>query len=208
MLQALLREAIEFTKQGNLWIDDVNSIPDDKWEKINRIMINKGYNMRGGDDCKQSVTKFLSNSNNQEPDTINAKVFGPWVDTIAMVMGVKPHKPSSKGPEYDCKRVIRAAYRAFGITDNIREAGYILPNGKLLALTSNFNTRNRDHREINNVYHSLGIEIPPDSMQSNSNIMMAFMRDCRAIRIGGNQPMADLYSPPTKQQAQTNQDQK
>lgn len=195
-----LLEAVEFTPRGNLWIDDVDSIPPDKWEKINRIMNNKGYAMRGGEDCKDSISKFLSNPNNKEPNTISADIFGPWVDTIAMVMGVKPPK-APEATKYDCKRVIRAAYRAFGTTSNIHEAGYILPSGKLLSLTSNAGHRDRDHREINSVYSSLGIKIPPDKNQSNSNIMMAFMKDCRAIRIGGSQPMADMWHEPTRQQA-------
>ena len=200
-LKSLLREAVEFTPRGNLWIDDVNSIPADKWEKINRIMVNKGYNMRGGEDCKQSVAKFLANPNNKEPNTINPEIFGPWIETIAMVMGVKQQK-AAESPKYNCTNVLRAAIRAFGITNNIESAGYILPGGKLLALTSDGSGRDRDHREINAVYHKLKIEIPPDRMQSNSNIMMAFMKDCRAIRIGGSQPMADMWHEPTRQQAQ------
>lgn len=195
-----LLEAVEFTPRGNLWIDDVDSIPPDKWEKINRIMNNKGYAMRGGEDCKNSISKFLSNPNNKEPNTISADIFGPWVDTIAMVMGVKAPKPA-ESPKYDCKRVLKAAYRAFGTTNNIGAAGYILPSGKLLALTSDGMGRDRDHREINSVYHSLGIQIPPDRTQSNSNIMMAFMRDCGAIRIGGSQPAMDMWHEPTRQQA-------
>lgn len=199
LLRTLL-ENVEFTPRGNLWIGDPNDIPTDKWEKINRIMVNKGYNMRGGEDCKQSVAKFLANPNNKEPNTVNSEVFGDWVATIAMVMGVKPPK-APEAAKYDCKRVIRAAYRAFGTTNNIESAGYILPSGTLLALTSDGGSRDRDHREINSVYHSLGIEIPPDRLKSNSNIMMAFMKDCRAIRIGGSQPAMDMWHEPTRQQA-------
>jgi hypothetical protein len=198
-LKSLISEAVEFTKRGNLWIDDPNNIPSSKWEQINRIMVNKGYAMRGGDDCKRAVTKFLDNPNNGEPQTINPEIYRPWVDTIATVMHINPVKPAT-GPSYNCRNVLRAALRAFGETQNIREAGYILPGGKLLSLASAFNRRDLDHREINTVYSKLGIEIPPDKTQSNSNVMMAFMRDCRAIRIGGSQPAADLYAPPTRQQ--------
>lgn len=198
-LKSLILETVDFTPRGNLWIDDPNTIGDDKWEKINTLMVNKGYAMRGGEDCKRSVTKFLTNPNNGEANTINPEIYGPWVDTIAMVMRIKSPKPV-EGPKYDCKRVVRAAIRAFGITNNIREAGYILPSGKLLSLTNNPNHRDLDHREINSIYTKLGIEIPSDRAGSNSNIMMAFMRDCRAIRIGGSQPAADLYALPTRQQ--------
>jgi hypothetical protein len=97
---------------------------------------------------------------------------------------------------------LRAALRAFGETNNIREAGYIFPGGKLLSLTGNSNQRDRDHTEINSVYSKLGIEIPPDATQSNHNIMFAFMKDCRVIRIGGSQPQADMFHAPTRQQGQ------
>jgi hypothetical protein len=198
-LTTLLRETVEFTKNGNLWIDDIRNIPDSKWVQINRIMNNKGYDMRGADDCKRAVLKFLANPNNGEENTINPEIYGAWVDTIASVMNVKP-LVAPKGTEYDCKRVIRAAIRAFGKTNNIREAGYILPSGTLLSLTNNPNHRDLDHREINSVYSRLGIEIPPDRTKSNSNIMMAFMKDCRAIRCGGSQPAIDMYAEPTRQQ--------
>lgn len=196
-LSSLLREAIEFTPRGNLWIDNPDSIPPDKWERINRIMNNKGYMMRGGDDCKRAVTKFLDHAS--EPQTISAEYLGAWVDTIAMVMGVKPPRPAD-GPKYDCKKVLLSAMRTYGTTNNIMEAGYILPSGKLLRLTGNPGTRDMDHREINSVYSKLGIEIPPDKNQSNSNVMMAFMKDCRAIRCGGSQPNIDMYAEPTRQQ--------
>ena len=135
-LKSLL-ESVEFTPKGNLRIDNVNDISPDKWEEINHIMVNKDYAMRGGQDCKRAVAEFLSNPNNKEPNTINPEIYGTWVDTIAMVMGVD-HK-SSEGPKYNCQLVIRSAARAFGITNNIREAGYILPSGRLLSLTGNSN---------------------------------------------------------------------
>jgi hypothetical protein len=118
-----------------------------------------------------------------------------------MVLHLKGVKPEA-GPSYNCRNVLRAAIRAFGETSNIREAGYIFPGGKLLSLTGNVNQRDLDHTEINSVYSKLGIEIPPDKTQSNHNVMFAFMRDCRVIRIGGSQAMADMFHEPTRQQGQ------
>jgi len=196
-----LLESVEILPSGNLHIPNVEEITPSQWERINRIMVNKGYNMQGGEDCKRAVIKFLGNENNGEPNTINPEIYGPWVDTIAMVLHAKGEKPKA-GPAYNCKNVLRAALRAFGETQNIREAGYILPGGKLLSLTGNFNTRDLDHTEINPVYSHLGIEIPPDRTQSNHNVMFAFMKDCRVIRIGGSQSFADMFHEPTRQQAQ------
>ena len=155
--------------------------------------------MRGGEDCKQTIRKFLQSPNNENHEIVRRKPFGDWVDTIAMVLHLQDVK-SSEGPSYNCRNVLRAALRLFGETDNIREAGYIFPGGKLLSLTGNPNQRDLDHTEINSVYSKLGIEIPPDARQSNHNIMFAFMKDCRVIRIGGSQPAADMFHEPTQQQ--------
>jgi hypothetical protein len=196
-----LLEAVELLPNGSLWIPNVEEITPSQWERINRIMVNKGYAMRGGEDCKQMVQKYLQNPNNEKENVIRKDVYGMWVDTIAMVLHLNPVKPT-EGPSYNCRNVLRAALRAFGETQNIREAGYIFPGGKLLSLTGNFNQRDLDHTEINSVYSKLKIKIPPDETNSNHNVMFAFMRDCRVIRIGGSQPQADMFHEPTRQQAQ------
>lgn len=196
-----LLEVIDLLPNGNLRIPNVEEITPAQWERINRIMVNKGYNMRGGEDCKQTITKFLQSPSNESPGEVRHKPFKDWVDTISTVLHLNPLK-SKEGPSYNCRNVLRAALRAFGETQNIREAGYIFPGGKLLSLTGNFNTRDKDHTEINAVYSKLGIKIPPDRFQSNHNIMFAFMKDCRVIRIGGSQSFADMFHAPTRQQAQ------
>ena len=68
-LQTLI-ERVELTPEGNLKISDINDITQSQWEKINRIMVQKGYNMRGPDDCKRAILKFLENPNNETPDVI------------------------------------------------------------------------------------------------------------------------------------------
>jgi hypothetical protein len=196
-----LLENVELLPNGNLRIPNVEEITPAQWERINRFMVNKGYNMRGGDDCKQTITKFLQSPGNESPGEVRYKPFKDWVDTIAMVLHLNDVKPVGE-PTYNPRNVLRAALRAFGETDNIREAGYIFPGGKLLSLTGNPNQRDLDHTEINSVYSKLGIEIPSDERQSNHNIMFAFMKDCRVIRIGGSQPQADMFHQPTRQQAQ------
>jgi len=199
LLKTLL-ERVELLPDGNLRITDINDITDEQWAKINRIMVQKGYNMRGPDDCKRAVLKFLDNPNNGTPDIIRKDIYDAWVETIAMVLRLKGEKgPSEKS--YDPKKVIAAATRYFGHARDAFLAGYILPNGTLL----NFSTgggagRDRDHREIANVYLKLGIKIP--GADSGTDYMQSFMRDCGAIRIGGSQGFADLWHEPTRQQAE------
>ena len=55
-----LLERVEITPEGNLRIPSVDDISLSQWARINRIMVQKGYDMRGAEDCKQSVTKFLT----------------------------------------------------------------------------------------------------------------------------------------------------
>ena len=38
-LSTLLRESVEFTPRGNLWIGDASAIPDDKWEKLTELWL-------------------------------------------------------------------------------------------------------------------------------------------------------------------------
>ena len=93
-----LMEEVEQLPNGNLRIPNVEEITLSQWERINRVMVNKGYNMRGGEDCKQTVIKFLKSPRNETHDVIKADPFKDWVDTIAMVLhlkGVKPEEGSS-----------------------------------------------------------------------------------------------------------------
>lgn len=197
-----LKEILELTPEGNLRITDLDDIAPAQWERINRIMVQKGYNMRGPEDCKRAIAKFLTNSNNDAPDVINKDIYDAWVETISMVMHLKGQAAAAKG-DYDCRRVLRAAIRHFGHARDLFTAGYILPNGDLLHMSGGSGAgRDRDHREIGTVYVNLGIKLPADTRSSGTPYMTAFMKDCRAIRIGGSQPFTDMWNEPTRQQAQ------
>jgi len=163
----LLMEEVGLLPTGNLRITDINDISQSQWERINRIMIQKGYNMRGPDDCKRAILKFLENPNNESPDIINRNIYDAWVETISMVLHLKSAS-KSKGTTYDCQRVIKSAIRQFGLTHDLNNAGYILPNGGLLNLSGNGHGRNLDHREIASVYIRLGIKVSPDEARSGT----------------------------------------
>lgn len=195
-----LLERVEITPEGNLRIPSVDDISLSQWARINRIMVQKGYDMRGAEDCKQSVTKFLTNPHNSAPDVIDRKIYKDWVETIATVMHLKDKSNVVKG-DYDCKQVLRAAMRHFGAAYNILNAGYILPNGFLINLSSGTGGgRDLDHREIATIYSKLGIKLFNDNEGSAFVYVKAFMRDCRAIRTGGNQPFVEMWHEPTQQQ--------
>jgi len=164
-------------------------------------MVQKGYDMRGGEDCKQSVVKFMANPHNEVPGVINHNIYDEWIKTIVDVLRLKlPDKSTEKS--YDPKRVIRSAIRQFGLTHDLNSAGFILPNGGLLNLSGTGHGRDLDHREIADVYSRLGIEIEADTCSSSTPYMLAFMKDCRVIRIGGSQNHVDIRTMPTRQQAE------
>ena len=73
-LKSLL-EIVELTPEGNLRITDINDITPQQWERINHIMVQKGYGMRGPEDCRRAVVKFLENPNNSAPDVIDQDIY-------------------------------------------------------------------------------------------------------------------------------------
>jgi len=87
--------------------------------------------------------------------------------------------------EADWRR--KQAIKEFGYTTNFREAGYLLPNGKMLNFTGekgkHYGTRGQDHRAISGVYAS-------NKMQGGA-AMFAFMKDGN-IRVMAESPGIDL----------------
>jgi len=71
-----------------------------------------------------------------------------------------------------CDKVVKE----FGYTEDPFEAGYIMPDGKMLDLSGkriggSAHRRDRDHREVQNAMESAG-----------TDAMMEFMNTCKAIR--------------------------
>lgn len=112
--------------------------------------------------------------------------------------------------------LIQKAIDFFGLTDNIREAGYLLPDGTMLDLSGkNYDSstyekvgdtfrakpgkknylrgeRSSDHREIGQI-----IDVATDGTES----MIYFMRETGAIRIDYNAGLIDISGPITNAQA-------
>lgn len=82
----------------------------------------------------------------------------------------------------------------FGTTKDIREAGYILTNGKFLDLSEKNNggeagTRSADHRDINICYENLG----------NTESLIQFMNEGN-IRLIPETAGIDIATKPNKEQ--------
>ena len=197
----ILLESVELLDDGNLKISSINDFSTNQLEKISKIMVQKGYDIRGADDVRKILSRFMKNPNNPTSDVLSKDIYGAWIDTIATVLGLQKDLPARK-ISYSPSQIIRKAKQIFGVTTNIERAGYILPDGSLLDLSGQGLRRDRDHREIASVYIGLGIQLGTDHDRASQSVYMrAFMQDCRAIRIGGSQGMADLAHAPTREQA-------
>ena len=91
-------------------------------------------------------------------------------------------------------KTIDIAIKHFGITNDIREAGYILTNGKFLDLSEKNNggkagTRNADHRDVNICYENLG----------NTEALIQFMNEGN-IRLMPETAGIDIATKPNKEQ--------
>ena len=102
-------------------------------------------------------------------------------------------KSEPKETNYD---VISLAVEKFGITHNISQAGYILPDGSLLNFGSG-GYRETDHRAIDSIYLENNIEIWDNEYRYN--YVVDFM-NYGAIRCDVNAGLLDMTNEPTKEQ--------
>jgi len=87
----------------------------------------------------------------------------------------------------ETKTISQIAEQTFGTTTNLKEAGYILEDGKMLDFSGKRdggagNTRDMDHREVQSLYSGLG--------QTES--MNQFLEDTNAVRIGVTDDSANI----------------
>ena len=88
------------------------------------------------------------------------------------------------------------AKNEFGVTSNLKQAGYILPDGTLLNFGS-YGYRETDHRAIEGIYTSNNIKIWNDEYRFN--YVVDFMNH-GAIRCCLNGGILDMTKEPTSQQ--------
>ena len=92
--------------------------------------------------------------------------------------------------------IISLAIEEFGLTSRLSQAGYILPDGKLLNFGSD-GYRDADHRQIAAVYKQNGIKIWDDEYRYN--YVVDFMNH-GAIRCDVNSGILDMTKEPTNEQ--------
>ena len=99
-------------------------------------------------------------------------------------------KAAGGKPEYRRK----LAVEQFGTTDRFEQAGYILPDGRMLDFAQNDSTRDTDHREILGVFG-------PAEVSNGTEALNEFLADGN-VRVMAEGPGVDIAAktPPTEQQ--------
>ena len=99
-------------------------------------------------------------------------------------------KAAGGKPEYRRK----LAVEQFGTTDRFEQAGYILPDGRMLNFAQNDGTRDTDHREILDAFG-------PAEVSNGTEALNEFLADGN-VRVMAEAPGVDIAAktPPTEQQ--------
>lgn len=92
--------------------------------------------------------------------------------------------------------IIQLAIDRYGLTNNLKKAGYILPNGQLLNFSQAYQ-RDIDHRNIEGLYKNNNINIWDTTYRFN--YVVDFMNN-GAIRCDANIGSLDMTKEPTRQQ--------
>lgn len=124
----------------------LDSVTDAQWQEINDRMVSMGYDFQGIDDVKRIFNKLFDK---METFPDHKKVFDAVVSGKEYIS-----KPDPK----QSRNVFNRAVRYFGLTTDLKEAGYILPNGTMLDLSgknrgmgTGAGRRNLDHREVGHI---------------------------------------------------------
>ena len=176
---------------GDLVISDLSVFTQDVLRKINDIIVRKGHNMRGADDCKQAILKFIDIGKGN----ILKDIYPRWVETISFVLNISKQK-IEVNKDYRSK-ITSLVTKNLGYTSNINNAGFIMQDGRLVNLSSGGMYRDLDHREVSSIVSDvIGGDL------STSDYLEQFMKITGAIRISltGAKFVAELFHAPTSSQ--------
>jgi len=123
----------------------LDNITPQQWKQINDRMCGKGYDFRGWEDTKEIFERLNKSTGGIKDD--HKEVMDAVVYNKEYIKEEDPKK---------VKNIFNRVIRYLGYTDDLREAGYVLPNGKLLDLSGKKRggypfTRGLDHREVNHI---------------------------------------------------------
>ena len=161
---------IVFKKDRTVWLDTASGNDDpDMWAAIYKAAVHTGYRMRSVEDTRDVYMHLAEGTK-----TGSYRFNNDMARALRRIYGYEKEKGDALVQE-----AADAAERYFGVTYNMSLAGYLDTNGRFLCLSGDGLTRDRDHREINAVLETLGI----DCGGGYSDGLIAFM-DMGNIRLG------------------------
>ena len=147
-------------EDGSILIPDFDSISENQWQAISDAMVELGYQYRGAQDVKE-LSESMANRTGRlwQEDLVEVLKQNITIETEESY-----EVPENQQRELETQRLIMNAVNpepttedkdvsGFGITYDYREAGYILPDGRMLDFSGGLGgQRGADHSEINRVY--------------------------------------------------------
>lgn len=159
-------------------IEEIKALREEKLQRVADLQESLGLNAIAKEEAEIRETK----------EALRVAADAAWAREGAEKENKAIEKAGVPAEEYFRKK----ALKAFKTTTNFNEAGYMLPDGKLLNFSGGErNHRYRDHREIGEIYEAT----------QGAAALNRFMRDGN-IRIMAESPGIDLTSvvEPTKEQ--------
>jgi hypothetical protein len=178
-------DPVRLNPNGTVEILDLDAVPFSAWQKFSDYMTEHGYDWRGGEDAKELMR--------QRGTRGQIVLEGDHAKGMQYALGIGPAQQKPK-PKKLSPRTLQKVVNHFGLTNDLREAGFILPNGSLLDLSGKNDggtpgIRARDHREIGFATGSGGTAGMIEFQQAGS------------VRIGGNNiGTIDMETAPTEPQ--------
>ena len=128
-------------------IPDIAAIPMAAWQKVYEFMSGHGYAWPDAEYAKSAFARICT----RMEGGLDGSVFPDHVKALASALGLTK-LPKQKHINLTPKATQKVV-KCFGITNNLSEAGYILPDGRLLDFSGKNDggepgMRSRDHREI------------------------------------------------------------
>ena len=161
-------------------ISDIKSRRDETQKKIAEIQDEIGLN---------GITEEEAELRSMET-TLRKAADSAWAREGAQKENKAIEKSGLSAPEY----FRRKALRAFKTTRNFNEAGYLLPDGKMLDFSGGErNHRYRDHREIGEIYEATQGANALNRFLNDGNIRI--MAESPGVDISANgEPTAEQYA--------------
>lgn len=124
---------------------DINNLPKEILDKMNRSLKSAGFEVRGSEDVQELINR--GRVYREGRFTVQA-----WQDAYDNAIGSKQKRLNKIAENQKYENINWQRIRELGHTVNIKEAGYIQPNGSLIDLSGKReggtpNERSLDHRE-------------------------------------------------------------